>query len=147
MAVASQKGGDPFVLFAKEVPVSSVSTRPHAVVEGHRRLCEASEFHVDRLYVVIDKVCKVPFRALNTLIRMPIYGIYRFEGVVDVLAEQVEQCIAKHGEEVVFLPTHTASNPGTGEAFTVDCTTYASPGWSRRQRGPEHQKFEQVQHV
>ena len=147
MAVASQKGGDLPVLFEEEVPVSSVSTRLHGVVEGHKSLCGASEFHVDTLYVVFDKVCKVPYRALSTLIRMPISGIYRFKGVGDVLAEQVEQSIVKPGEEVVFLPTHTASNPGTGEAFTVKCTSSASPGLSRRQREPEHQKFEQVQHA
>merc|ERR1711865_991977 len=31
-----------------------------------------------------------------------------------------EQGIVKPGEEVVFLPTHTASNPCTGKVFTVE---------------------------
>merc|ERR1719388_706882 len=32
----------------------------------------------------------------------------------DVLAGRVEQGVVKPGEEVVFLPTHTSSNPCTG---------------------------------
>ena len=41
-------------------------------------------------------------------------------GVCDVLAGRVEQGIIKPGEEVIFLPAHTASNPGTGKVFTVE---------------------------
>ena len=52
--------------------------------------------------------------------RMPISGIYKIKGVGDVLAGRVEQGIVKPGEEVVFLPTHTASNPCTGKVFTVE---------------------------
>merc|ERR1712167_76628 len=52
--------------------------------------------------------------------RMPISGIYKIKGVGDVLAGRVEQGQVKPGEEVVFLPTHTASNPCTGKVFTVE---------------------------
>merc|ERR1719276_853240 len=52
--------------------------------------------------------------------RMPISGIYKIKGVGDVLAGRVEQGVVKPGEEVVFLPTHTASNPCTGKVFTVE---------------------------
>merc|ERR1719246_438323 len=52
--------------------------------------------------------------------RMPISGIYKIKGVGDVLAGRVEQGLVKPGEEVVFLPTHTASNPCTGKVFTVE---------------------------
>merc|ERR1719454_217249 len=51
---------------------------------------------------------------------MPISGIYKIKGVGDVLAGRVEQGIVKPGEEVVFLPTHTASNPCVGKVFTVE---------------------------
>ena len=44
----------------------------------------------------------------------------RSKGVGDVLAGRVEQGVVKPGEEVVFLPTHTASNPCTGKVFTVE---------------------------
>merc|ERR1739847_262285 len=44
----------------------------------------------------------------------------KIKGVGDVLAGRVEQGIVKPGEEVVFLPTHTTSNPCTGKVFTVE---------------------------
>merc|ERR1712167_283223 len=50
----------------------------------------------------------------------------------DVLAGRVEQGVVKPGEEVVFLPTHTASNPCTGKVFTVEMhhsrVDFANPG-------------------
>merc|ERR1712048_212943 len=52
--------------------------------------------------------------------------------VGDELAGRVEQGIVKPGEEVVFLPTHTASNPCTGKVFTVEMhhqrVDFANPG-------------------
>merc|ERR1712193_58300 len=51
---------------------------------------------------------------------LPISGIYKIKGVGDVLAGRVEQGLVKPGEEVIFLPTHTASNPCTGKVFTVE---------------------------
>merc|ERR1712060_568134 len=48
------------------------------------------------------------------------------------LAGRVEQGVVKPGEEVVFLPTHTASNPCTGKVFTVEMhhsrVDFANPG-------------------
>ena len=76
--------------------------------------------HVDTLYDVLDKMCRVPERPISAPMRMPISGIYKIKGVGDVLAGRVEQGIVKPGEEVVFLPTHTASNPCTGKVFTVE---------------------------
>ena len=37
-----------------------------------------------------------------------------------MLAGRVEQGVVKPGEEVIFLPTHTASNPCAGKVFTVE---------------------------
>ena len=88
--------------------------------KGAKVFVEAEEFHVDTLYDVLDKVCKVPSRPLTAPMRMPISGIYKIKGVGDVLAGRVEQGIVKPGEEVIFLPTHTASNPCTGKVFTVE---------------------------
>merc|ERR1711985_78310 len=43
-----------------------------------------------------------------------------------------KQGVVKPGEEVVFLPTHTASNPCTGKVFTVEMhhqrVDFANPG-------------------
>merc|ERR1711977_643137 len=46
--------------------------------------------------------------------------VYKIKGVGDVLAGRVEQGQVKPGEEGVFLPTHTSSNPCTGKVFTVE---------------------------
>merc|ERR1712232_1311544 len=76
--------------------------------------------HVDTLCDVLDKVCKVPSRPISAPMRMPISGIYKIKGVGDVLAGRVEQGVVKPGEEVIFLPTHTSSNPCVGKVFTVE---------------------------
>jgi elongation factor 1-alpha len=76
--------------------------------------------HIDTMLDVFDKLCRVPERPIQAPMRMPISGIYKIKGVGDVLAGRVEQGVVKPGEEVVFLPTHTASNPCTGKVFTVE---------------------------
>ena len=90
--------------------------------KGTNVFVDAEEFHVDTLHDVMDKVCKVPSRPLTAPMRTPITGICKSKGVGDVLAGRVEQGIVKPGEEAIFLPTHTASNP---------CTAHRS-GLSRR---------------
>merc|ERR1719481_2101657 len=76
--------------------------------------------HCDTIYDVLDKLCRVPERPVSAPMRMPISGIYKIKGVGDVLAGRVEQGVVKPNEEVVFLPTHTASNPCVGKVFTVE---------------------------
>jgi len=76
--------------------------------------------HVDTLYDVLEKMCKLPQRAVDAAMRMPISGIYKIKGVGDVLAGRVEQGLVKKNEEVVFLPTHTASNKCEGKVFSVE---------------------------
>merc|ERR1712032_302793 len=66
--------------------------------------------------------------------RFPISGIYTKEGVGQVLTGRVEQGQVKQGEQVIFLPAHTASNPCIGEVFPVEVRQLqvdsASPGHS-----------------
>merc|ERR1719182_336136 len=76
--------------------------------------------HVDTVYDCLDKLCRVPERPSSAPMRMPISGIYKIKGVGDVLAGRVEQGLVKPGEEVVFLPTQTSSNPCGGKVFTVE---------------------------
>jgi len=78
------------------------------------------KIHVDTVYDFLDKVCRIPERPRDAPMRMPISGIYKIKGVGDVLAGRVEQGIVKPNEEVVFMPTHTGSNPCTGKVFTVE---------------------------
>merc|ERR1712135_113493 len=59
--------------------------------KGTKVFVETTEFHVDTLYDVLDKVYKVPSRPLSAAMRMPISGIYKIKGVGDVLAGRVEQ--------------------------------------------------------
>merc|ERR1712146_423857 len=75
---------------------------------------------VDTLYDCLNNMCRVPARPVDAPMRMPISGIYKIKGVGDVLAGRVEQGIVKPNEEVVFMPTHTGSNPCTGKVFTVE---------------------------
>merc|ERR1719413_115438 len=69
----------------------------------------SEKLHVHTLYDVLNNLCRVPERPISAPMRMPISGIYKIKGVGDVLAGRVEQGVVKPGEEVVFLPTHTAS--------------------------------------
>jgi len=52
--------------------------------------------------------------------RLPVSGVYKIKGVGDVLTGRVEQGGVKPGEEVLFLPTHTASLACPGKIFTVE---------------------------
>merc|ERR1711879_31058 len=90
-------------------------------------LAGSEKLHLTTLYDVLDVMCRVPERPIDAPMRMPISGIYKIKGVGDVLAGRVEQ-----GEEVIFLPTHTASNPCAGKVFTVEMhhsrVDFANPG-------------------
>merc|ERR1719463_414350 len=52
--------------------------------------------------------------------RLPVSGVYKIKGVGDVLTGRVEQGAVRPGEEVLFLPTHTASTACPGKIFTVE---------------------------
>ena len=88
--------------------------------KGMKVFVETTEFHVDTLYDMLDKVGKVPFRPLSVPMRMLITGIYKIKGVGDALAGRVKQIIMKPDEEVAFLPTHMALNSCTGKVFTAE---------------------------
>merc|ERR1712037_774537 len=94
--------------------------------------CGKENIMCETMYDVLDKLCRVPERPISAPMRMPISGIYKIKGVGDVLAGRVEQGVVKPGEEVVFLPTHTGSNPCVGKVFTVEMhhsrVDFANPG-------------------
>merc|ERR550539_1721851 len=77
-------------------------------------------FHIDTLYDFLNAMCRPPQRDVNKDMRMPVSGIYKIKGVGDVLAGRVEQGVVRPNEEVVFMPTHTASNACGGKVFTVE---------------------------
>merc|ERR1711904_647904 len=88
--------------------------------------------HVHTLKDALNDMVDVPQRETDKPMRLPISGIYKIKGVGDVLAGRVEQGLAKPGEECIFLPTHTSSNPCVGKVFTVEMhhqrTEAANPG-------------------
>jgi elongation factor 1-alpha len=76
--------------------------------------------HVHTLLDALEKYVIIPKRNLDVVMRTPISGVYKIKGVGDVLTGRVEQGIVRPGDEVVFLPTHTASTPCNGKVFTVE---------------------------
>jgi len=81
---------------------------------------EKDKLHIDTLYDCLDLMARPPVRETDKAMRMPVSGIYKIKGVGDVLAGRVEQGLVKPNEEVLFMPTHTASNACTGKVFTVE---------------------------
>eukprot|EP00493_Phyllostaurus_siculus_P014883 UN15114 len=52
--------------------------------------------------------------------RMPVSGVYKIKGVGEVITGRVEQGKVEVGQEMIFLPTHTASKPCTGKIFSIE---------------------------
>jgi len=78
------------------------------------------KMHVHTLLDALNDFVDKPERKVDAPMRLPISGIYKIKGVGDVLAGRVEQGVVKPNEEVIFMPTHTSSNPCTGKVFTVE---------------------------
>jgi len=76
--------------------------------------------HIHTLLDALEKMITIPDRPKESIMRTPISGIYKIKGIGDVLTGRVEQGTVRPGEEVIFLPTHTASTPCTGKIFTVE---------------------------
>jgi len=81
---------------------------------------EKETLHIDTLLDALEKMVQKPPRADDKPMRTPISGVYKIKGVGDVLTGRVEQGTVKPGQEMVFLPTHTASNACSGKIFTVE---------------------------
>jgi len=81
---------------------------------------ESGTIHVDTLLDALEKYVVIPERPRDKPMRTPISGVYKIKGVGDVLTGRVEQGVVKPGDEVMFLPTHSASTSCTGKIFTVE---------------------------
>merc|ERR1712224_1070060 len=75
---------------------------------------------ITTLKEALNDMARMPERKNDAPMRLPLSGVYKIKGVGDVLTGRVEQGSVKPGEEVVFLPTHTAANACTGKVFTVE---------------------------
>jgi len=80
----------------------------------------SEEVHISTLLTALNDMVRMPERKNDAPMRMPVSGVYKIKGVGDVITGRVEQGIVKPGEEVVFLPTHTAANACSGKVFTVE---------------------------
>jgi len=78
------------------------------------------KMHIDKLLDALNDMARSPQRDTDKDMRMPVSGIYKIKGVGDVLAGRVEQGLVQKNTDVVFMPTHTASNACGGKVFTVE---------------------------
>lgn len=76
--------------------------------------------HIETLTDALEKMVKTPPRPHDCALRMPVSGVYKIKGVGDVITGRVEQGVIKPEEQVLFLPTHTASTPCSGKVFSVE---------------------------
>jgi len=83
--------------------------------------------HINTLFDALEQMVVPPERLGNKAMRTPISGVYKIEGVGNVLTGRVEQGMVKPGEEVVFLPTHTASLSCTGKIFSIEMHHKSQP--------------------
>jgi elongation factor 1-alpha len=78
------------------------------------------KIHIETLVDALEKYVEIPPRPTTAAMRVPISGIYKIKGAGDVLTGRVEQGTVKRGEEVIFLPTHTAALACEGKVFSVE---------------------------
>ena len=84
------------------------------------RISKEDSVHIDTLKDALDIFVQKIKRDYDAPMRLPISGVYKIKGVGDVLTGRVEQGTVKPGEEIIFLPTNTVSNPCPGKIFTVE---------------------------
>ena len=63
---------------------------------------------------------EIPKRPTDKPLRVPINGCFNIKGTGDILTGRCEQGLFKPGQEVIFIPTHTESNPCTGKVFSIE---------------------------
>jgi elongation factor 1-alpha len=78
------------------------------------------EITVVTLLDALEQMVVKPERKLDAKMRCPVSGVYKIKGVGDVITGRVEEGSIKPGDEVIFLPTHTASKKCAGKIFSVE---------------------------
>merc|ERR1711963_1209331 len=68
----------------------------------------------------LDDMVSIPARPVDALFRMPVSANLKIKGVGNVICGRIEQGTLKPGQEVKFMPTHTAANSCTGKVFTIE---------------------------
>ena len=78
------------------------------------------DVHVNTIIDCLENYVEIPPRPIDKPMRVPLNGVFNIKGAGDVLTGRCEQGVIKPGTEVVFLPTHTESNPCTGKIFSIE---------------------------
>ena len=79
------------------------------------------EIKVNCLLDALNDMVNLPPRNTTAPLRAPVGKVITsIKGVECVVTSRVEQGTVTKGDEVVFLPTHTASNPCTGKVFSIE---------------------------
>jgi len=89
-------------------------------VDVKRTVKDAAPVHVDTLLETLDKYVLIPPRPVDKPLRIPVGSVHKIDGVGTIICGRVEQGKVKPGDELVFLPTHTESNPCTGRVFSIE---------------------------
>merc|ERR1711967_175105 len=125
------KVGWPQTFVNKRVPILPISgwngdnllTKSDNMAWWNGMKCKISKekaIQVVTLKDALNDFVQVAKRDPEKPMRLPVSGVYKIKGVGDVLTGRVEQGAVKPGEEVIFLPTHTASTACPGKIFTVE---------------------------
>ena len=79
------------------------------------------EVKVTCLLDALNDMVNLPPRNTSAPLRAPVGKVITtIKGIECVITTRVEQGVVTKGEEVVFLPTHTASNPCVGKVFSIE---------------------------
>ena len=81
---------------------------------------DGKEHVVTTLLDALNNHAILPPRKDSSPMRLPVANIYNIKGVGTVLAGRIEQGTVQPGKDVIFLPTHTATNPCTGRIFSIE---------------------------
>lgn len=76
--------------------------------------------HVTTILDCLEHGVEIPERKTTGNLRIPVSGVFNFKGVGDVITGRIEQGTISKDTEVIFLPSHTATNPCTGKIFSIE---------------------------
>lgn len=68
----------------------------------------------------LNNFVQVPVRLPDAVVRMPVSSVHTIKGVGNVICGRIEQGTLKPGDQVVFLPTNTASLECKGKVFSIE---------------------------
>jgi elongation factor 1-alpha len=93
---------------------------------------DGSKVHIDTLKEALNDYVQQPARVTDKPMRMPVSGLYNIKGIGSIITGRIEQGTVNSGDEVFFLPTHTAANKCPGKVFSIEMhhksVKQASPG-------------------